>query len=175
MKWRNLIAGVMLVCCTAHASVLDEIAQLEAWKEKDNATNTTIDPPKAKPTNTARFYRLPDGTQINQGDYRIVLFMQASCKYCQQFDPLLFHYSSQSGFRVFPYTLDGQGDAHFPDAIPAPQSVLEAFFGPGQKPVTPSTYLINVHTLETWPLAQGIIDIRTLQQRIDQSLLSRKG
>ena len=44
--------------------------------------------------------------------------MQGHCPYCHQFDPVLKQLAQQYGFSVFPYTLDGQGDTAFPEALP---------------------------------------------------------
>ena len=87
--------------------------------------------------------------------------------------PQLAQLSSRTGFKVFSYTLDGRGDASFPDAIPAPRAVLDQFFGPGNNGVTPTTFLVNVNTLQSWPLAQGIVDVNSLLQRIQQALETR--
>ncbi|HDT6566877.1 TPA: type-F conjugative transfer system pilin assembly thiol-disulfide isomerase TrbB [Enterobacter cloacae] len=109
-------------------------------------------------------------SQPLQKDYQIVLFMQRRCHFCQQFDPQLAQLSLQTGLKVFPYTLDGLGDASFPRAIPAPQTVIEAFYGVGQPVVTPATFLVNVNTLQAWPLALGIADMPAVKQRITQIL-----
>ncbi|MHA0935485.1 type-F conjugative transfer system pilin assembly thiol-disulfide isomerase TrbB [Enterobacter hormaechei subsp. xiangfangensis] len=108
--------------------------------------------------------------QALQRDYQIVLFMQGRCHFCQQFDPQLAQLALQTGLKVFPYTLDGLGDASFPRAIPAPQTVIEAFYGVGQPVVTPATFLVNVNTLQAWPLAFGIADMPAVRQRITQIL-----
>ncbi|KML22949.1 conjugal transfer protein TrbB [Leclercia adecarboxylata] len=160
----------------AQASTLDDIQALEAAKQTQAHTEIKSDPgTTTNPVKPVHLYPLPDGRQINTEDYRIVLFMQQSCHFCQQFDPVLAQFSAQTGFRVFPYTLDGQGDVNFPDAIPAPRAVLDQFFGPGNNGVTPTTWLVNVNTLQSWPLAQGIVDMSALQQRINQALMSKQG
>ena len=157
----------MLPAHFALASVLDDIRVLEANKERLAQQERQVVP---RPHSSARQYSLPDNRQINVDDYRIVLFMQGGCKYCQQFDPLLALLSAQTGFKVFPYTLDGRGDTSFPQAIPAPRAVLDQFFGPGNNGVTPTTWLVNVNTLQSWPLAQGLTDMNSLLQRINQAL-----
>lgn len=108
--------------------------------------------------------------QALQRDYQIVLFMQGRCHFCQQFDPQLAQLALHTGLKVFPYTLDGLGDASFPRAIPAPQTVIETFYGVGQPVVTPATFLVNVNTLQAWPLAFGITDMPAVRQRITQIL-----
>lgn len=54
--------------------------------------------------------------------------MQGHCPYCHQFDPVLKQLAQQYGFSVFPYTLDGQGDTAFPEALPVPPDVMQTFF-----------------------------------------------
>lgn len=153
-----------------HTSTLEEVQRLEAEKG-------ALSSPSSRETHssvqTGHFYRLPDGRAVNTDDYRLVLFMQGSCHFCQQFDPQLAQLSAQTGFKVFPYTLDGQGDVSFPAAIPAPRAVLDQFFGPGNNGVTPTTWLVNVNTLQSWPLAQGMTDMNSLLQRINQALEQR--
>lgn len=169
-----VFAGLMF---TASASTLDEIRALEVKKEMpaQQEQQAVVAPGPQSSAAPARRYSLPDNRQINVDDYRIVLFMQGGCHYCQQFDPQLAQLSAQTGFRVFPYTLDGQGDASFPAAIPAPRAVLDQFFGPRNNGVTPTTFIVNVNTLQSWPLAQGITDMNTLLQRINQALMIRQG
>ena len=172
---RRIVCCGLLSALTVHfasASTLDEIRALEAKKEVpvQQEPQTAVAP---RPHSSARHYSRPDNHQVNVDDYRIVLFMQGGCHYCQQFDPQLAQLSSRTGFKVFPYTLDGRGDASFPDAIPAPRAVLDQFFGPGNNGVTPTTFLVNVNTLQSWPLAQGITDMNTLMQRVMQALMNK--
>lgn len=172
---RNMACYGLLSALTVHfasASTLDEIRALEAKKEAplQQAPQAAVAP---RAHSFSRLYSLPDNRQINVDDYRIVLFMQGGCHYCQQFDPQLAQLSAQTGFKVFPYTLDGQGDVSFPQAIPAPRAVLDQFFGPGNNGVTPTTWLVNVNTLQSWPLAQGLTDMNSLMQRINQALETR--
>lgn len=159
------------------ASTLEDIRALEAAK---NAADRAALPELTMPfpqdsASPVRTHTLPDGTRVDVADFRIVLFMQGSCRYCQQFDPQLVRFASQTGFRIFPYTLDNQGDTSFPDAVPAPRAVLDQFFGPGNNGVTPATFLVNVNTLMAWPLGQGITDMDTLLQRLNLALMSAAG
>lgn len=178
-QWRkpalSLVLALWGVISAGHASTLDELKALEAGKGTQQ-TRTEVVPAPAPELSTAsagRVYRLPDGRSVNTADYRLVLFMQGSCHFCQQFDPQLALLSAQTGFKVFPYTLDGQGDVSFPEAIPAPRAVLDQFFGPGNNGVTPTTWLVNVNTLQSWPLAQGLTDMNSLLQRINLALETR--
>lgn len=176
---RKLVPGLILALWGAmsagHASTLDELKALEAGKGARQTTTEILPAPavESRATPVERAYRLPDGRSVNTADYRLVLFMQSSCHFCQQFDPQLAQLSAQTGFKVFPYTLDGKGDVSFPEAIPAPRAVRDQFFGPGNSGVTPTTWLVNVNTLQSWPLAQGLTDMNSLLQRINLALETR--
>lgn len=167
----HLFLGMFFVIPCTRASTLDEIKVLESTKGQFVQGSIQHREPQGGPVEPGRTYILPDGRQISVADYRIVLFMQSSCHFCQQFDPQLLQLSTQTGFKVFPYTLDEKGDVSFPQAIPAPRAVLDQFFGPGNNGVTPTTWLVNVNTLQSWPLAQGITDMNSLLQRINQALM----
>lgn len=171
----KIFFGVFFVVACTRASTLDEIKALESAKGQSAQVAIQHREPQRTPAEPGRTYLLPDGRQVNVDDYRVVLFMQSGCHFCQQFDPPLAQFSAQTGLKVFPYTLDGHGDTSFPNAIPAPRAVLDQFFGPGSNGVTPTTFLVNVNTLQSWPLAQGITDMNTLLQRINQALMFHQG
>lgn len=132
-------------------------------------TAATSSSPVAPAVPERRDYRLPDGRVVNLKNYKLVLFMQSRCGYCQQFDPLLKRVTAQMGLDVFPYTLDGKGDVSFPDAIPATEAVIRDMWS-NMRPVTPAAFLVEVNTLKTLPLLYGIVDEQTLRQRIDEAL-----
>ena len=132
-------------------------------------TAATSSSPVAPAVPERRDYRLPDGRVVNLKNYKLVLFMQSRCGYCQQFDPLLKRVTTQIGLDVFPYTLDGKGDVSFPDAIPATEAVIRDMWS-NMRPVTPAAFLVEVNTLKTLPLLYGIVDEQTLRQRIDDAL-----
>lgn len=107
--------------------------------------------------------------QDNLADWKVVLFMQGHCPYCHQFDPVLKQLAQQYGFSVFSYTLDGQGDTAFPEALPVPPEVMQTFF-PNIPVATPTTFLVNVNTLEALPLLQGATDAARFMARVDTVL-----
>ncbi|MEY0026866.1 conjugal transfer protein TraF [Providencia rettgeri] len=148
---RALVLSVLLLCGgLAQASVMDEIAALESHKTEvgsPSAPRPEVPEPSrvipAKPP--VKPYTLPNGQVVNINDYTLVLFMQSSCPYCHQFDPQLAVLSAQTGFSVFAYTLDGKGDMAFPNAIPAPQAVVQTFFGSGLQVMTLLCFNKNGH------------------------------
>ena len=110
-----------------------------------------------------------NGEAVAEQEPVVVLFMQGHCPYCHQFDPVLKQLAQQYGFSVFPYTLDGQGDTAFPEALPAPPDVMQTFF-PNIPVATPTTFLVNVNTLEALPLLQGATDAAGFMARMDTVL-----
>ncbi|EBX1066070.1 type-F conjugative transfer system pilin assembly thiol-disulfide isomerase TrbB [Salmonella enterica subsp. enterica serovar Oranienburg] len=173
--WKQVLTGVLLIATSVQASsTLEELRQLESHKTTPGKasqiqTAATSLSPVAPAVPERRDYRLPDGRVVNLKNYKLVLFMQSRCGYCQQFDPLLKRVTTQMGLDVFPYTLDGMGDASFPDAIPATEAVIRDMWS-NMRPVTPAAFLVEVNTLKTLPLLYGIVDEQTLRQRIDEAL-----
>ena len=68
---------------------------------------------------------------------------------------------------MFPYTLDGRGDAAFPSALTAGPDVMVEFFSSGLPIATPTTFLVNVHTMTTYPLP-GAVDQAGFMSRLDE-------
>ncbi|MFT4465104.1 MAG: type-F conjugative transfer system pilin assembly thiol-disulfide isomerase TrbB [Sodalis sp. (in: enterobacteria)] len=148
----------LLTGFSAAASVRDDI---EALYRPEGMRQPA---PKAP---LARWYRLSNGQQVDVTQWKVVLFMQGSCGYCQRFDPILKDIAQKTGLAVFPYTIDGQGDAAFPHALPAPPDVMRTFF-PALPIATPTTFLVNVNTLAAWPLLQGAADEQGFLARLDR-------
>ena len=168
--------ALMSLCLATQASTMDEIKSL--WHPQGARTSgslpTSPEDPEVKPlpAKPPVWYRLSNGRQINLADWKVVLFMQGHCPYCHQFDPVLKSLSARVGFGVMAYTIDGQGDASFPDALPAPPEVMKTFF-PNLPVATPTTFLVNVNTLEALPLLQGAPDEQGFMARMDTVLQMR--
>ncbi len=62
-----------------------------------------------------------------------------------------------------------QGDTAFPEALPVPPDVMQTFF-PNIPVATPTTFLVNVNTLEALPLLQGATDAAGFMARMDTVL-----
>lgn len=168
---KRLCILLLMVCLPAAAGTLEDIAALEAAKgQKTPAGDTVTAPAPLRRAPAPRPYVLPDGRTVNLNDYTLVLFMQSECIYCRQFDPLLKQWADMRGFKVFVYSLNGQGDPSFPDAIPAPQSVVQTFFGSGIPVMTPTLFLVEVNTLKTAPLAQGLTPLPEIENRLHRTL-----
>lgn len=167
----------------AQAGTLDDIRALEATKTGRTApaldglalpqskTPTRTAPTTSAPQNIAPVWLpLSDGRQVNLQDWKVVLFMQSTCPYCRQFAPVLKTLSQQTGLSVFPVSLDGRGDAEFPDVLPATPDVMVEYFQSGVPVATPTTFLTNVNTMETWPLLQGAAGAGEFRNRLDEVL-----
>ncbi|WP_313750136.1 type-F conjugative transfer system pilin acetylase TraX [Escherichia coli] len=126
---KSLLFTLLLAAAAVQASTRDEIERLwnpqgMAAQPAQPAAGTSARTEKPAP----RWFRLSNGRQVNLADWKVVLFMQGHCPYCHQFDPVLKQLAQQYGFSVFPYTLDGQGDTAFPEALPVPPDVMQTFF-----------------------------------------------
>ncbi|MFJ3458617.1 type-F conjugative transfer system pilin assembly thiol-disulfide isomerase TrbB [Scandinavium goeteborgense] len=173
-----LMAAILSGCL--HAGTLDDIRALEAGKTgrsapamdslilPDNGAATTTD--RAVQNTSPVWYPLSDGRKVNLQDWKVVLFMQSTCQYCRQFAPVLKAFSRQTGLDVFPVSLDGKGDAEFPDVLPATPDVMVEYFQSGLPVATPTTFLTNVNTMETWPLLQGAAEAGEFRNRLNDVL-----
>ncbi len=157
MSLTKLLPVILLMMATGvQASTRDEIERL--WNPQGMAV-----PPAQPAADTSartekpapRWFRLSNGRQVNLADWKVVLFMQGRCPYCHQFDPVLKQLAQQYGFSVFPYTLDGQGDTAFPEALPVPPDVMQTFF-----PNIPVAVFVLISLL---------VNVRTSVQIIDNS------
>lgn len=171
MSLTKLLPVILLMMATGvQASTRDEIERL--WNPQGMAAQPA-QPAAGTSARTAkpasRWFRLSNGRQVNLADWKVVLFMQGHCPYCHQFDPVLKQLAQQYGFSVFSYTLDGQGDTAFPEALPVPPEVMQTFF-PNIPVATPTTFLVNVNTLEALPLLQGATDAAGFMARMDTVL-----
>lgn len=168
MKINLAATMVLLLPAMAMASVRDELAAIDASKVAVTAVSSppsTVRPPS--------LMALPDGRRVDMKDYAVVVFMQSHCQYSARFDPDLKRWADQHSIRVYPYTLDGGGDASFPvpliprktdPASPLADEIM-TFFGNGLPIATPTAFVVNVHTLRAYPLTQGVMDIGTLENR----------
>lgn len=174
-----ILMAAMLSGCL-QAGTLDDIRALEAGKTGrsapamdalsllENGAATTTD--RAAQNTSPVWYSLSDGRKINLQDWKVVLFMQSTCQYCRQFAPVLKAFSQQTGLDVFPISLDGKGDAEFPDVLPATPDVMVEYFQSGLPVATPTTFLTNVNTMETWPLLQGAAEAAEFRSRLNEVL-----
>lgn len=176
MKANAAIAAAVIIFSVAtQASTMDEIKSLwnpQGMRANADAQHADADAARPAPARAPVWYRLSNGRQVNLADWKVVLFMQGQCPYCHKFDPVLKSLSQQVGFGVMAYTIDGQGDTAFPEALPAPPEVMKTFF-PNLPVATPTTFLVNVNTLEALPLLQGATDEQGFMARLDTVLQMR--
>lgn len=156
------------------ASTIDQVREL--WNPqglRGSEIDTFIKPEEPQKHSNKSWYRLSNGQSVNIADWKVVLFMQGHCPYCQTFDPVLKSLSEKLGFGVMAYTIDGQGDSAYPEALPVPADVMKTFF-PNLPVATPTTFLVNINTLEALPLLQGATDEQGFIARVDTVLQIRK-
>ncbi|ENI5712749.1 type-F conjugative transfer system pilin assembly thiol-disulfide isomerase TrbB [Aeromonas salmonicida] len=159
---RTVVLTSWLLCLSATASTWDDIARLDAAKATRQDTSAQTRAADHPP------FRLSDGRAVRVEDWKLVLFMQSTCSYCHQFDPVLKQISEQTGIAVFPYSLDGRGDAAFPAALPAGPDVMVEFFNNGLPIATPTVFLVNVNTMMTFPMFQGAVAADVFMTRLDE-------
>ncbi|WP_080155094.1 type-F conjugative transfer system pilin assembly thiol-disulfide isomerase TrbB [Salmonella enterica] len=174
-----ILMASMLAGCL-QAGTLDDIRALEAGKTGRSAPSmdSLSLPENGAATTTDRnvqntppvWYSLSDDRKVKVQDWKVVLFMQSTCPYCHQFAPVLKAFSQKTGFDVFPISLDGKGDAEFPDVLPATPDVMVEYFQSGLPVATPTTFLTNVNTMETWPLLQGAAEAGEFRSRLNEVL-----
>ncbi len=183
MKLNVLMTVLLMLPVFAQASVASDIAALEQTKLQRGAQLPDFGLPgaslmRAAPVKPPRMMALSDGRQVNLNDYAVVVFMQRGCQYSAKFDPLLKSWADEEGIKVYPYTLDGYGDAAFPVALiprkagpnePIAGEIL-TFFGNGLPIATPTTFMVNVNTNMAYPLFQGETDMGTMSQRLAQMI-----
>jgi len=158
----------LLLMSAAHASTWDDIAAIEAAKGQPRVTEPAT--AGKAPVKPARWFALSSGQRVNLNDWKLVVFMQSTCAYCHRFDPMISAFSQESGLSVMAFSLDAKGDAAFPDALQATPEVMVQFFTPGMPVATPTTFLVNVNSLTTFPLLQGAAERPALISRLDEVL-----
>ena len=172
MKYKTCMATLLLILpALAQAGVREELMALEAAKKSSPVmasagVTSAVNLPES-------LMALPDGRRANMKDYAVVLFMQSHCQYSAKFDPLLKGWADQHNIRVYPYTLDGGGDAAYPvPMIPRKSNPnapiadeIVTFFGNGLPIATPTAFVVNVNTLKAYPLTQGVMEIPALESR----------
>lgn len=174
-----ILMATMLSGCL-QAGTLEDIRALEAGKTGRHApamdslslpeTGAATPTDRAVQKTSPVWYSLSDGRKVNLQDWKVVLFMQSTCQYCRQFAPVLKAFSRQTGLDVFPISLDGKGDTGFPDVLPATPDVMVEYFQSGLPVATPTTFLTNVNTMETWPLLQGAAEAGEFRSRLNEVL-----
>ncbi|KAF6677098.1 F-type conjugal transfer protein TrbB [Pantoea sp. EKM20T] len=183
MRLNVLLTVLLTLPVFAQASVASDIAALEQAKGQRGAQLPDFGLPgtrsvRAVPAKPPRMMTLTDGRQVNLNDYAVVVFMQRGCQYSAKFDPLLKSWTDSEGIKVYPYSLDGYGDAAFPVALiprkagpnePIAGEIL-TFFGNGLPIATPTTFMVNVNTNVAYPLFQGETDMGTMSQRLAQMI-----
>lgn len=177
---RTVILMAVIMSGCLQAGTLDDIRALEAGKTGRSApsmealalpkNDTAPDRSRSAKDASSPWYPLSDGRKVKVQDWKVVLFMQSTCQYCRQFAPVLKAISQQTGLEVFAISLDGKGDAEFPDVLPATPDVMVEYFQSGMPVATPTTFLTNVHTMETWPLLQGAAEAGEFRNRLDDVL-----
>ncbi|MFP1557011.1 type-F conjugative transfer system pilin assembly thiol-disulfide isomerase TrbB [Escherichia coli] len=170
MSLTKLLPVILLMMVTGvPASARDELndwnPQGMAAQPAQPAADTSARTEKPAP----RWFRLSNGRQVNLADWKVVLFMQGHCPYCHQFDPVLKQLAQQYGFSVFFPTPWMVGGCRLSGSITGATG-RDADLLPNIPVATPTTFLVNVNTLEALPLLQGATDAAGFMARMDTVL-----
>ncbi|WP_130100413.1 F-type conjugal transfer protein TrbB [Siccibacter turicensis] len=172
VKCKTFVSLTLLFPLMACAGVREELAAMEAGKSPSPYSAAPAGAPDTPPV-MQNLMSLPDGRRADMKDYAVVLFMQSHCQYSAKFDPVLKGWADEHGIKVYPYTLDGGGDAAYPTplvprktdpAAPLADEIM-TFFGNGLPIATPTAFMVNVNTLKAYPLTQGVMEIPALENR----------
>ncbi|MFJ5375136.1 F-type conjugal transfer protein TrbB [Pectobacterium versatile] len=173
MKLCNLALLISALPFFVNASVRDEIKALEVNKKNETQVSQELTNNTKNIEAKLSLMSLPDGRQVDMKDYAIVLFMQANCKYSKEFDPMIKTWADKHNIKIYPYTLDGGGDASFPTPLiprktesgaPLADEIM-TFFGNGLPIATPTAFVVNVNNLKAYPLTQGQMELTALESR----------
>ena len=98
-------------------------------------------------------------------NFAFVIFYRSTCPHCQRFVPILSQFANDYGFRVYPYSTDGQALSEFPNSMPMTNQIEQTFFSSPNIEV-PSLFLINVKTMKAYLIDQGEMSYTDLQDRV---------
>lgn len=157
-----LVLGVVM-SGTALASTWDDIGALDAPKSAEVAQPVQ---PAQQQKMSPRWLALSSGQRIDLNNWKVVVFMTSTCVYCHKYNPLVKQMADSSGFGLLSYSLDGKGDQTFPYPLTPTPEVMARFFGSNIPVATPTSFLVNVNTLTTFPLLQG--NQLSLMNRLDE-------
>mgnify|MGYP006420895645 CR=1 FL=1 len=99
--------------------------------------------------------------------YAVVLFYRSGCPHCQRFDPIVSALTHRDHLTTYAYTTDGRDLPSFPHSLMATPPVLSAFFG-GRERVVPAVFLVNLHTLASYPVSVGEMSYAAFDRKLHQ-------
>lgn len=158
---------LLVISGSACSSVLEEIAELEAWKGEGGQPQQSV--PSVEGPRKTMLYTLPNGAVVDLSRWQFVTFTRSDCKFCHDFFPVLREVSQSLQIPVFIYSFDGKDDSGLGPVAPAVPEVVQAFF-PELPIATPTTFLVNVDNMVTVPVYQGSTDANNLRARMGMSL-----
>lgn len=162
MKTIFTIFFSIIISTYCYADIKTEIEHLEIQKNNLN---------KREPLN---LYNLPNKNFVNLNEWNLVIFMQSTCKYCLEFDPVIKKVADELGIKTIVFSFDGLSDGHFENVLPVTNEIVANFFR--DLPVaTPTTFLVNVDDLTTLPLSQGAMTKTEFENRIKITFSQRMG
>lgn len=153
------ITSLLIIVTVSHADIRKEIEELENGKvnvsqqvEKNN-------------------YLLPNGKSVDLNEWNIVIFIQSTCKYCKEFDPIIKEFANEKNIKTTVFSFDGLSDGNFDLVLPVSNEIVANFFR--DLPVaTPTVFLVNIDNLITLPVSQGSMTKVDFENQIKKTLMS---
>jgi conjugal transfer pilus assembly protein TraF len=94
----------------------------------------------------------------------LFFYFRNNCPYCHALAPIVKRFSQQTGIKVYPITMDGQGIPDYPDAVPDRGTAAKII--PGGITMVPALVLAVPSTGERQVVGFGVLSDMELYERI---------
>lgn len=153
------ITSLLIIATVSHADIRKEIEELE--NEKGNVSQ------QVEKNN----YILPNGKSVDLNQWNMVIFIQSTCKYCKEFDPIIQKFTNEKNIKTTVFSFDGLSDGNFELVLPVSNEIVATFFR--DLPVaTPTVFLVNIDNLTTLPVSQGSMTKVDFENQVKKTLMS---
>lgn len=160
-KMGILVTFLLIVSTVCHGDIRKEIEEIEKGKVKEFVSQ------KAEPN----YYLLPNGQSIDLNEWNMVVFIQSTCKYCKEFDPIIKQFANEKNIKITVFSFDGLSDGNFDLVLPVSNEIVATFFR--DLPVaTPTVFLVHIDNLTTLPVSQGSMTKGDFENQIKKTLMS---
>ena len=156
-----LVTFLLIISTVCHGDIRKEIEEIEKGKVKEVVLQ------KAEPN----YYLLPNGQSIDLNEWNMVVFIQSTCKYCKEFDPIIKQFANEKNIKITVFSFDGLSDGNFDLVLPVSNEIVATFFR--DLPVaTPTVFLVHIDKLTTLPVSQGSMTKGDFENQIKKTLMS---
>lgn len=161
-KIEIIITFLLTISAVCHSDIRKEIEELEKGKINKQVVLSPVEP---------NYYILSNGRRIDLNQWNMVVFMQSTCKYCKEFDPIIKQFTNEKNIKTTVFSFDGLSDGNFDLVLPVSNEIVATFFR--DLPVaTPTVFLVNVDDLTTFPVSQGSMTKIDFENQIQKTFMS---